>query len=188
VLDVFVTLYGPEPQGRMMILDAAGVSTGQDSLRVARHGVITGKGVPSLSGNIAPASDRIGEALRVMGFQLPAVIRAGDDLRVGAQVEALQPIYEDDVLFFHLLDSSGALIAQSDSLALAGDWSTAALIPHQPLGFERVIDLPDDLPPGRYRVLMGAYRWPSLERLPVSDAAGVTLPDGVIEVGWLEVK
>jgi hypothetical protein len=188
VLDVYATLYDPQSNGRLMILDTAGAPTGQDRIRIARHGLITEAGIPALAGEVTLADDRIGERLHVTGFQLPGSIRVGDDLRVDVRIEATQPIYEDYTVFFHLLDPAGARVAQSDSPTLAGDWTTAALIPHQPLGFERIIDLPGDLAPGKYRILMGFYHPITLERLPVIDAAGVRLPDGLIEVGWVEIK
>ena len=39
--------------------------------------------------------------------------------------------------------------------------------PGTTFGYPVAIELPDDLPPGDYRLLTGVYLWPGLERLPV---------------------
>ncbi len=113
--------------------------------------------------------------------------RSGDRLRVGVQLEATGPVDEDYVLFIHVLDSNGKLAMQSDSPALNGDWTTSALIPGVALGAERAIDL-KDVRPGVYRVVLGLYSLPSLERLPVLDANDQPLPDGLIPLGTVEVR
>jgi len=46
--------------------------------------------------------------------------------------------------------------------------------------------LPPDLPPGQYQVQAGMYVSPTLERLPLSTAAGTPLGD-MLTLGWLKV-
>ena len=149
--------------------------------------MITAEGVPTLEAPVTDVAYRLGEAIRVTGFSLPHQVLFADDLTVGIRIEATQPLYEDYVLFFHLLDETGQPIAQNDSPVLSGDWTTAALIPGYPLGFERTMDLPDDLRPGKYHLVMGMYSYPSLTRLAAQDGQDNLLPDNLLEVGGIEI-
>ena len=45
---------------------------------------------------------------------------------------------------------------------LAGGWAKTVMD-------EITVSLPADLPPGEYHLLVGLYRWDTLERLPVID-------------------
>jgi hypothetical protein len=50
---------------------------------------------------------------------------------------------------------------------------------------EITIPLPANLPPDTYRLLLGLYRWDTLERLPViNDNTG----ENAIELEWLEIQ
>jgi hypothetical protein len=64
----------------------------------------------------------------------------------------------------HLLNERGELIAQQDLFQLTALWPMGSLIP---LG----VDLPP-LPPGRYRIRIGWYLWPSMEHLSAPSPTG----------------
>ncbi len=51
----------------------------------------------------------------------------------------------------------------------------------------RLIQLPDDLAPGTYRVFVGWYRLDDLTRLPVMDDQGQQVADSAIPVFTLEI-
>lgn len=81
----------------------------------------------------------------------------------------------DYSVFAHLLDENGEKVAQIDwqphdaiSLLPMTAWS-----PGQSLADSQTLALPDDLPPGRYRLIAGLYDWQSGQRLPVSGADAV---------------
>jgi hypothetical protein len=70
------------------------------------------------------------------------------------------PLTEADVRFVHLLGAGGPPLAQADgalgAIAAGSAWAeTVALA------------LPDDLPPGEYRLYAGWYTYPELARFPV---------------------
>jgi hypothetical protein len=93
---------------------------------------------------------------------------------------ALAPIPDDYTVFVHVRDAKGANVAQRDSQPLGGDYPT-----HQWRAGETVIDpyridLPADLPPGEYRIVVGMYRLETLERLPV---AGDTSGENAVILG-----
>lgn len=87
---------------------------------------------------------------------------------------------EPKVAFVHLWDESGHLIAQDDHPLPgtldagmgAGPWESIWDL------FE--IRIPETIPPGRYRLVVGRYEWPSLRRIPIG--AGDHL-----ELGFLEI-
>jgi hypothetical protein len=187
VMDIYVNLYELDTEERLLLSGADGVVTAEDRVRIGRLGLKTGK-IPDLEGEIASADFMLGDSLHVTGFKLPDVLVVADNLAVGLQIEARQQVYEDYILFFHLLDANGKVVAQSDSPTLIGYWTTAALIPSVPLGAERVIDLPDDLRAGEYQLMVGMYSYDSLERLSAHDSQGNTLPDGLIEAGWVNIR
>jgi hypothetical protein len=45
---------------------------------------------------------------------------------------------------------------------------------------ERTVPIPDDLPPGDYRLVVGLYRADTGERLPVLAPTGVVMNDGLV--------
>ncbi len=50
-----------------------------------------------------------------------------------------------------------------------------------------IIALPDELPPGDYRLLAGVYLWPSLERLPIlADVPGAEMH--AVELGNVSIE
>lgn len=93
------------------------------------------------------------------------------------------PPRADYVVFVHLVDEAGAIVAQRDMAPLGGTGrtSTWAAEPHR----DRIaLALPDDLGPGTYELLLGLYD-AATGRLPVGPAPGVA-KDALV-VGRYEV-
>ncbi len=94
--------------------------------------------------------------------------------------KSLQPVPYDAMVFVHLVGPDHILLAQADRQPLDGRFPTSYWQPGQTI--TDVLGLP--LPPGvdikDLTLRLGMYRWPSLERLPVTDAAGTPQPDNVI--------
>jgi hypothetical protein len=83
--------------------------------------------------------------------------------------QALAPMSENYMVFIHLLDDQGEVVAQIDGPPLQGNYPTSRWSP------EEVI--PDRRPapavaPGSYRVLVGWYRLADGQRLPLADGSG----------------
>ena len=187
-MDIYVDVYEPDTERRLLLTAPDGILTTNDRVRIGRLGIVTAGGMPALEGQVIDADFMLGDSLHVTGFSLPSEAAANDKLSIGIRIEAMRQIYEDYIFFFHLFDINGVAVAQTDSPILTGDWTTAALIPDVPLGVRRMIDLPEDLPEGRYRLVMGMYSYASQERLPVYDGQGNLLPDGLIEMGWIKIR
>jgi hypothetical protein len=110
----------------------------------------------------------------------------GDTLTVTLRWQAVALLEEDFVVFVHLSDEKGALVAQRDAEPADGRFPTSAWPEGGTFGYSVPLRLPADLSPGDYRLLVGMYRWPSLERLTIlSDVPGAE--DDVIELETVRV-
>ena len=75
-------------------------------------------------------------------------------------------------VFVHLLDDSGALRAQRDTIPADGNRPTTGWLPGEVISDTIVLPVPADAAAGTYRVAVGMYRALDGRRLPVTDAGG----------------
>jgi hypothetical protein len=149
-----------------------------ESVRVVNESDVPEEAV--LDVNLADLIHLTGYALDTSAF------RAGGTLTVTLNWRASASPTENFVVFTHLLNEDGVLVAQWDAEPAGGRFPTSAWPEGSPFSYSVSLQLPADLPPGDYRLLVGMYRWPSLERLPVlSDVPGAQ--DNVIELGTVRV-
>mgnify|MGYP006283922879 FL=1 len=124
-----------------------------------------------------------GDVLRLRGWDVETTaLRPGDTLTATLTWEALGEPSSRHVVFTHLVSPGGELGAQDDDapvggLVPAGAWPEGATFKY-PVSLE----LPQDLPAGNYRLLVGVYLWPSLERLEVPDRL-----DNAVDLGKVTV-
>jgi hypothetical protein len=93
--------------------------------------------------------------------------------------------------FVHLLTADGLLVAQHDSVPQAGQFPNSCWRPGEVVADTHTFPLPEDLPPGIYRLQAGMYRLDWL--LANNPAHRVTVYQGgqvkdVIELGELEIE
>ena len=127
-------------------------------------------------------SYRLGDRLWITGMNVPDHLVAGQQLDIGIRWEISRPLYEDYTIFYHLLDQDDHLITQLDSPLLTENWTTSALLPHHPVTSLKTLAVPDSLRPGTYVLEIGAYRLPSVQRLPVRDQDKNLLDESVIRM------
>lgn len=88
---------------------------------------------------------------------VPLTVPVGGDLAVDLAWQFDQAMTENDIRYVHVLDASGALVAQEDrtlgARAAGSGWA------------ERVTLALADLPPGTYQVRAGWYRYPEITPL-----------------------
>jgi hypothetical protein len=113
---------------------------------------------PPASPNVqlTPAGARFGDQIELTGFS--AMPAGGITLRW----QALRQPDRDYSVFVHAFDPSGKLIAQADAEPDAGRFPTSLWLPGETVLDEHKLALP----PGQYRVEVGLYYLPTLERLP----------------------
>ena len=107
----------------------------------------------------------------------------GDELPLTLYWRAEAPLAADYVVFMHLLDAAGNIVAQGDAPPRAGRYPTHWWEPGEVIADQHVIPLPADLPPGDYRVRTGLYRPDTGERLPLAGAAGDAVELGPFHLG-----
>jgi hypothetical protein len=78
--------------------------------------------------------------------------------------------------------------AQVDTQPRGGNYPTSIWDVGEVVRDEYILQLPADLARGDYRVSLGLYQYPSLARLPMSDAAGRLLDDHLILDDVVSVK
>ena len=85
------------------------------------------------------------------------VLSPGQATQVSLQWKALAPMRESYSVFVHLLDASGAIVAQSDGLPGSPPRATSTWIRDEIVLDRRSIMLGPDVPLGLYRLAVGLY-------------------------------
>ncbi|MCS7061645.1 MAG: glycosyltransferase family 39 protein [Anaerolineae bacterium] len=106
--------------------------------------------------------------------------REGNRLRVIMHWLATQDFIEAFTIFMHLVDETGALVAQADGPADNGNFPIRWWRQGDVVTDERTIELPNEIRPGRYRLEYGFYRPGDGTRLPAFDAQGQPIPDAAL--------
>ena len=113
----------------------------------------------------------IGDAVRLLGFDVQ-----GDDPRVQIDLhwQPLRPLAADYTSFVQVLAPNGDKIAQSDQMAGGAYYPTSLWQPDETLRDRHTLTLPDDAPPGPYRLHVGMYRLANDEIIPLGAATLIT--------------
>jgi len=96
----------------------------------------------------------------------------GGELRLALYWQTDARLEQNYTVFIHILDDSGDVIAQRDSMPQDNNYATSHWLAGPLIDDIHVIPLPPDLPAGEYRAAIGLYVWQTGERLTVR------LPDG----------
>jgi hypothetical protein len=88
-------------------------------------------------------------------------------------------VAEDYAVFVQLLDEGGGLKAQVDRSPVGGFRPTSSWRPGEMITDNYGLALPEELAPGRYRLIAGLYSPASMERLVVITNDGAQQQDHV---------
>jgi mannosyltransferase len=124
--------------------------------------------LPTVEAMEYPVEARFGGDIVLRGF---AVKRSGVGVAVTLYWQGSRLIDRSYQVFVHLLDSSGAIIAQHDGVPAGGDWPTSAWPPGSLVTDIHTLVLPATAPAGPYHLAVGAYDSVSGQRLPVAGAS-----------------
>ncbi len=122
-----------------------------------------------------PAEAEVGEDIRLLGYDLYPTdepLRPGQVVKLSLLWQARTPPGEDYTVFVQLLDASGFLRWQTDRYPVDGFCPTSTWAAGQTIRDNYGLRLPEDLPPGDYRLIAGMYRLATMERLTVRTEAG----------------
>ena len=127
----------------------------------------------------------------------PIPLRPGEKMRVVLEWQSLRPIGDNYKVFVQLLDAGLQVRAQGDDKApLGGSAPTLLWFPRWRAGTRitdtYVLDVPADLAPGTYPLIVGMYGFTTFQRLPVvSYGEGATrapptgAPRAVVQGDWI---
>jgi mannosyltransferase len=115
---------------------------------------------------VTPVGATFGNNLKLLGFTLkastpqgPGVYRAGGNLPISLFWDVGQQPDQDLSFFLHLCqDCEFPPLASDDGPPLEGYLPTSSWLPGKPARDDRTIQLPRDLQPGSYTLLLGVYR------------------------------
>ncbi len=111
-----------------------------------------------------PATADFDGQIELLGYD---TARRPGKLSVTLHWRALQPPAKDYAVFVHLLDAEDRIVAQHDGQPQNGAYPTSVWDTGEVVTDEHVLDLPADLPAGRYRLWVGWYLPGGGDRLPV---------------------
>ena len=108
--------------------------------------------------------------IRLLGYQVsPAQAQVGESLSVSLFWQTDQPVGDNYVVFVHLLDDTGQIKAQNDSLPRAGAYPTQWWLPGLVVEDSHLLMLPEDIPGGRYQLVVGLYQAENGMRLELAN-------------------
>jgi hypothetical protein len=129
-----------------------------------------------------PTFIRWNDGIALSGYTLPhSIYRPGEVVPIALAWRATDAPQQPYILFIHLIGPDGGIWGQVDrppAGAPTDRWSSS----------EHMLDLytpqlNPSAPPGRYRVTIGWYTYPSLERLPLADQPVDHIVLGELDVG-----
>jgi hypothetical protein len=109
---------------------------------------------------------------RLVSWDLPPAVRAGETLTVELAWKALGKIDAYYSVYVKLVDRDGNAIAGWDGEPQAGSASTLLWVPGEIVADTVVLKVPPDAPPGDYSVEVGMYRAGDLTRSLTLNADG----------------
>ena len=125
-------------------------------------------------------------ALESLKIETP-IASPGQTVIVAATWRGLRPMESDYTVFIHLLGPDGIVHGQVDMWPVQGTLPTTQWPINEPIADRFEVRVPDDAPPGEYKVEAGWYLLATLDRLPVLDANGVAIDDRFLLSG-LRIK
>ncbi|MCI0475562.1 MAG: hypothetical protein L0Y55_04895 [Anaerolineales bacterium] len=134
-----------------------------------------------------PVNAHIGQKIRLLGYDAPEKLIPGARFPLTLFWQTGENVYDDYTAFVQLLDAEGNAVVKHDSVPGGGLNSPFLWVPGETIVDRVVLNLPNDLKPGKYSVIIGMYHYPELERLPVTLASGESSPDDVIDLGPFEI-
>ncbi|MCB9109522.1 MAG: hypothetical protein H6633_35595 [Anaerolineales bacterium] len=96
-------------------------------------------------------------------------LQPNETLTLAVTWQPMLPLADNLKVFVHLVDPNGNVVAQFDGYPQNGSYPTPQWMPGEIIQDAYPILLPDNLPPGPYRVYLGLYDETTFARLPVPD-------------------
>jgi len=132
---------------------------------------------------------RFDNGIRLYGYNLPAFAAPDGSLTVQFWWKADRDIRQNLTQFLHFYPADGSTdFFTFDGEPFGGRFPFADWRKGVDVAETRVITLPDDMPPGEYRVHTGLYDPNTGARVPIRDANSEPVPDASIFIGTFTVR
>ena len=140
---------------------------------------------PADDGPIVPRADRLGASIRLISFSLPRRSwHPGDIVPLTLTWETAAPVQQNAVVFVHLYDAAGKVVAQHDAQPLDGYAPTSAWRVGELVVDRQGVLLPRNIAPGEYALYVGLYDAASSQRLVIDPLQ----PENRILLGTVRVE
>ena len=103
--------------------------------------------------------------LEITGWKVPDSIKPGQTLQIWQRYLPVADLSTGYVVFAHLVDTKGTVVAQSDFEPGQGVYPTWLWAVNQPVTFDQAVKVPLGLAPGKYSLELGIYSQPDQQRL-----------------------
>ena len=125
----------------------------------------------------------------LLAAQFPTgTVRSGDVLPLTLLWRSVTRLDADYTVTVRLWDTAGRMVLQTDQQPVDGFRPTSTWETGEIIRDNYALVLPADLASGYYRLTVGVYQWPSLQRLPLQAPAGLELPEpGLLLLGQVAV-
>ena len=115
------------------------------------------------------------------GYTLPRTrLSPGEAVDLTLFWKSLSPWEDSYKVFVHLRDPDGDVVAQQDTVPGEGQLPTTNWLPGEYVIGAHHIPIGDEVPAGRYNLVVGLYHPDTLARLAVTGDAGVAQRDHVV--------
>ncbi len=128
------------------------------------------------------------EGFTLFGYTLPESATVGEPLTVSFWWQTQRNIDTELTQFLHLFHQNGEDYTIFDQTPFGGRFPTQDWPRDMQAVDEWTVTLPQDMPPGEYRVHTGMFNVDNQERMPVAGEGGETVPDYSIVLGTLVVE
>lgn len=128
-----------------------------------------------------PSGALFGDKMRLVAFNTAPEIKLAPGAKVPLTIfwRSENKMEEDYVIFFYLYNEAGEKVAQRDTAPRYGALNTSSWQPGTLLDDDQSLPLPDNLAPGRYKIIIGVYRPGDFQRLNITQApTSQPTPDG----------
>ncbi len=122
-----------------------------------------------------PQDAQFGAVARLMGYDAPDRLTPGQAFTLTLYWQAVGETAARYKVFVHLVDADGDRRAGDDATPAVGQRPTTGWTPGEYVVDAHRVQLPDNLPEGEYRVLVGLYDEASLGRLNTRDGKDAVL-------------
>ena len=193
-----VTSHPEDRSGQVWAQALARLERRPDGLVISRHQLMVPDNLPRGSYGLLVDGRPLG-ITRARQFTIPPVeerldVNFDNQLRLVGYIydapavslalvwQAAPRAWADYTVFLHLVDAVGNRVAGVDGQPLVptSQWARGEVMSMEySEGGQYAVPVPADLPSGRYRLVVGLYRDDNGQRLPVLNAAGAPVDDGV---------